>query len=310
MNFYLDKESARQGVAKCIAVSENEINKEELEERKRQFEVRDVLVFIGDDIPHRFIFNEVTDNIEELQEVEVDNPQTYFTVEKIEELSIFDESVTVEPNTLYFYIDKNIADTKGLSEIKATFDKPLLNPLEYFGLETYTVKGDNVPCYVSVDGGVVREATDYEKYTRGQRELAENEVVFKEDIVILEDGQYIDEAKREIISVTCPPEYIIKDWDRDKHIWVDLTSDLDRVNEQYSEYESMDKPSVNAEMGTELATEVTHMLIQLREMKYQLTQAQSSRGRRRRSLSTIDLPEPSEALKEFKDKFNIIKGVM
>ena len=38
MLFYLDKELAKQGIAKCIAVSETLIDKQELEERKIMFQ--------------------------------------------------------------------------------------------------------------------------------------------------------------------------------------------------------------------------------------------------------------------------------
>lgn len=93
--------------------------------------------------------------------------------------------------------------------------------------------------------------------------------------------------------------------------WIETATDLDTINAQYAEYEPLDRPSVLEEMGTELATEVKTMLIQLREMKYQITQASKSR-RSRRSVSAVELPKPSESLIQFKDRFNMInkKGVM
>ena len=43
MLFYLDKELAKQGIAKCIAVSEKEISQEELEARKKCFNIGTLL---------------------------------------------------------------------------------------------------------------------------------------------------------------------------------------------------------------------------------------------------------------------------
>ena len=40
MKFYLDKNLAKQGIAKCIAVSKIELNSKELEERKKYFDVQ------------------------------------------------------------------------------------------------------------------------------------------------------------------------------------------------------------------------------------------------------------------------------
>ena len=70
MLFYLDKELAKQGIAKCIAVSEKEISQEELEERKVYFNVQEVLIFEGIDIPHKFKYNDEIDTIEEFIEIE------------------------------------------------------------------------------------------------------------------------------------------------------------------------------------------------------------------------------------------------
>ena len=70
MYFYLDKDLAKQGIAKCIAVSETLIDNQELEERKLCFNVKEILIFEGNDIPRKFKFNENLDNIEEFIEVE------------------------------------------------------------------------------------------------------------------------------------------------------------------------------------------------------------------------------------------------
>ena len=53
MYFYLDKDLAKQSVAKCIAASEKMIDEIELEKRKEYFQVNEVLIFEGNDIPHK-----------------------------------------------------------------------------------------------------------------------------------------------------------------------------------------------------------------------------------------------------------------
>lgn len=235
MLFYLDKILAKQGIAKCIAVSEKEISEKELEERKQCFNVKEVLIFEGIDIPHKFKYNEKLDTIEEVIEIVEDTPQTLSNeIEEIE--NEFDESVEIDPEKQYFYLDKAYADKFHKAQVIAVFPQPLKNPTEYFQREVYQHFGKDIPFYISIDDNVVREATEYEKYQRGQRKLSENEVVLKEEIIALEDGQYLDEEKQEIITVPCPEEYLSRKWNRNTHTWEDLTTDTQRVNKQYNEY--------------------------------------------------------------------------
>ena len=273
MLFYLDKELAKQGIAKCIAVSEKEISQEELEARKKCFNIQEILIYEGIDIPHKFKYNKELDNIEEFIEIEEIAPR--MLSEEIQEVeSDFDEEVEVDPEKQYFYLDKAYADKFNKSQVIAVFPKPLKNPNQYFQKEVYSHFGKDIPFYISIDeGNIIREATEYEKYQRGQRKLSENEVIFKENIIILEPGQYIDEEKQELITVPCPPEYLVNDWDKENHIWIDLTTDYDRVQAQYREYEGMDTPSTIKEMELQdpaLSEEYVTMMIELRTLMYSL----------------------------------------
>ena len=299
MLFYLDKELAQEGIAKCIAVSEKEISQEELEERKVCFNVKEVLIFEGIDIPHKFKYNEKLDTIEEVIEIVEDTPQTLSDeVKEIE--SEFDESVEIDPEQQYFYLDKAYADEFHKAQVIAVFPKPLKNPTEYFQREVYQHFGKDIPFYISIDDNVVREATEYEKYSRGQRKLSENEVVLKEEIIALEDGQYLDEEKQEIITVPYPPEYLIKEWHRDTHIWEDLTTDLDRVQSQYRDYKSLDTPLSFVEMEEQgIKDEYVSMMKELQELTVTL-EAQKDSGIR---ALTVDIVKPSEKLEAFKNKF-------
>ena len=308
MLFYLDKELAKQGIAKCIAVSEIEISQEELEARKKCFNVQEILIYEGIDIPHKFKYNESLDNIEELIELEEIAPR--MLSEEIQEVeSDFDEEVEVDPEKQYFYLDKAYADKFHKSQVIAVFPKPLKNPNQYFQKEVYSHFGKDIPFYISIDeGNIIREATEYEKYQRGQRKLSENEVIFKENIIILEPGQYIDEEKQELITVPCPPEYLVNDWDKENHIWIDLTTDYDRVQAQYREYEGMDTPSTIKEMELQdpaLSEEYVTMMIELRTLMYSLQEQKQVRARTIALVEKeIDIPHASKALETFKNKFN------
>ena len=308
MLFYLDKELAKQGIAKCIAVSEKEISQEELELRKKCFNVQEILIYKGVDIPHKFKYNKELDNIEEFIEIEEIAPR--MLSEEIQEAeSDFDEEVEVDPEKQYFYLDKAYADKFNKSQVIAVFPKPLKNPNQYFQKEVYSHFGKDIPFYISIDeGNIIREATEYEKYQRGQRKLSENEVIFKENIIILEPGQYIDEEKQELITVPCPPEYLVNDWDKENHIWIDLTTDYDRVQAQYREYEGMDTPSTIKEMELQdpaLSEEYVTMMIELRTLMYSLQEQKQVRARTIALVEKeIDIPHASKALETFKNKFN------
>lgn len=306
MLFYLDKELAKQGIAKCIAVSEKEISQEELEARKKCFNIQEILIYEGIDIPHKFKYNKELDNIEEFIEIEEIVPR--MLSEEIQEAeSDFDEEVEVDPEKQYFYLDKAYADKFNKSQVIAVFPKPLKNPNQYFQKEVYSHFGKDIPFYISIDeGNIIREATEYEKYQRGQRKLSENEVIFKENIIILEPGQYIDEEKQELITVPCPPEYLVNDWDKENHIWIDLTTDYDRVQAQYREYEGMDTPSTIKEMELQdpaLSEEYVTMMIELRTLMYSLQEQKQVRTITLNE-KEIDIPQASKALETFKNKFN------
>lgn len=309
MLFYLDKELAKQGIAKCIAVSEKEISQEELEARKKCFNIQEILIYKGVDIPHKFKYNKELDNIEEFIEIEEIAPR--MLSEEIQEAeSDFDEEVEVDPEKQYFYLDKAYADKFNKSQVIAVFPKPLKNPNQYFQKEVYSHFGKDIPFYISIDeGNIIREATEYEKYQRGQRKLSENEVIFKENIIILEPGQYIDEEKQELITVPCPPEYLVNDWDKENHIWIDLTTDYDRVQAQYVEYEPLDTYSTVKQMERQdpaLSEEYVNMMIELRVLMDSLREQKQISRARTMSIENkgIEIPQLSEALINFKNKFN------
>lgn len=304
MLFYLDKDLAKQGIAKCIAVSEKMINEIELEERKEYFQVKEVLIYEGNDIPHKFKFNESLNTIEEFIEV-IEDPSQTLSEDVIEHESDFDESVEIDSEKQYFYIDKEYADRFFKSKIIAVFEQPLKKPAEYFQKEVYQHYGKDIPYYITVEDNTIREATEYEKYKRSQRALEENEVAIdsKKIIVSLLDGQYVEAD--EVVTVPCPAEYLVKEWDKDKHIWIDLTTDLDRVRAQYNEYNSMNDSITLIELEEQgLKTEYIAMMKELRRLIVEL-ETQRQGGFIAYTIEIV-IPVPSEKLKQFKARFEKI----
>ena len=305
MYFYLDKELSKKGIAKCIAASEKMIDEIELEKRKEYFQVKEVLIFEGNDIPHKFIYNKDLDTIEEF--VEVEKAVLLAENRALQVESDFDENVEIEAGKQYFYIDKEYADKYFKSQIIAVFERPLKNPAEYFQKEVYQHVGKDIPYYITVEKDVIREATEYEKYKRAQRKLEENEVAIdsKKTIVSLAEGQYVEAD--EVVTVPCPAEYLVKEWDKVKHIWIDLTTDLDRVRAQYNEYNSMNDSITLIELEEQgLKTEYIAMMKELRRLIVELeTQRQGGF-----IVYTIEIviPVPSEKLKQFKARFEKIGG--
>lgn len=145
----------------------------------------------------------------------------------------------------------------------------------------------------------LREMSKYEKFKAGLYELSYNEVEFKNDILTLEAGQYIKDNE----LVTVPKlEGVRVEWNWDTHEWEDKATNLEVVQSQYSEYEGMDTPSTLEEMKQQdpaLATEYLNMMIELRGLIYALSASEAQAV----GYAAIQLPTPSKALKEFKDRF-------
>lgn len=145
----------------------------------------------------------------------------------------------------------------------------------------------------------LREMLKYEKFKAGLYELSYNEVEFKGDILVLEAGQYIKDNE----LVTVPKlEGVRVEWNWETHEWEDKATNLEVVQAQYRDYEGMDTPSTVEEMRQQdpaMATEFIAMMIELRELMYTLSISDTQAA----GYTAIQLPTPSKALKEFKDRF-------
>ena len=146
----------------------------------------------------------------------------------------------------------------------------------------------------------IREMSLYERYKNNLYELQFNEVEYKNDILTLEAGQYVNEAGE---LVTVPKiEGTRVEWNWETHEWEEKATNLEVVQSQYSEYEGMDTPSTLEEMKQQdpaLATEYLNMMIELRGLIYTLSASEAQAV----GYAAIQLPTPSKALKEFKDRF-------
>lgn len=150
----------------------------------------------------------------------------------------------------------------------------------------------------------LREMTKYEKFKVGIYELLENEVEYQGDILVLEAGQYLDESG--VLQTIPKPEGTRIEWNWKTHDWEEKATNLEIVQAQYKEYESMDTPSVVEEMKQQdpsLAAELINMLIELRGLIYTLSTSEIQAV----GYAIIHIPQPSEKLKMFKNKLMSIK---
>ena len=184
--------------------------------------------------------------------------------------------------------------------------------------------------YPIIEGEKMRVATLTELIDLGKIKLKEGEILNKEKGIIekipqptwqhkwdfellkwvpdeskLQDGQYI--SGNEIITVPRLENAISQEWDKSNHVWVDTTTDLDRVRAQYDEYNSMNDYITILELEEQgLKAEYVTMMKELRRLIVELeTQRQSGF-----TAYTIEIviPVPSEKLKQFKARFNKIGG--
>lgn len=158
--------------------------------------------------------------------------------------------------------------------------------------------------YPKLQGDTLVEMTLYEAYQNGLYELKYNEVIYKDDVLVLEQGQYVDE--KGVLQTVPKPEGTRIEWNWKTHEWEEKATNLEIVQAQYSEYEGMDTPSTLEEMKQQdpaLATEYLNMMIELRGLIYTLSASET----RAVGYTVLPIPQPSKALKEFKNKFKLTK---
>ena len=151
--------------------------------------------------------------------------------------------------------------------------------------------------------GTIREMTKYEKYKKGLYELLENEVEYQGDILVLEPGQYLENGE---IKSKEKIEGTKIEWNWTTHEWEEKATNLEIVQAQYRDYEGMDTPSTLEEMKQQdpaLVTEYLNMMIELRGLIYTLSASEQQPV----GYTAIQIPTPSESLKNFKNKFNLTR---
>lgn len=314
MFYYLDKKEILENhLPKMYYKSEKPLNKEEIEKLLKQckenFGDITLIKYEADYLPS-YLYIDEQGKVKE-----------YIPVSTFAEERLLDETETIskedifgeEDNNNYVYIDKEEC-LKNYSPCvcRVSRGRRILNYKELYDGKVLEYIGENMadlPNEVIYDSetDLVRGMTEYEKVKYNKRKLNENEVVLekKKEIVTINDGQYVNENE-EIITIPCPEEYLVKEWDKAKHIWVDMTTDLDRVRSQYNEYNSMNDYITILELEEQgLKTEYVNLMKELRTLIVQLeTQKQDE------FVSyefKIVIPVISEKLKEFKKRNDIIK---
>ena len=183
-------------------------------------------------------------------------------------------------------------------------DHPELNPQDYVVIEQ-----DYPFDYPTFKNETIKEMTIYERYQNGLYALSEREKEYQGDIITLEPGQYIDE--KGILQTVPKIEGVRVEWNWELHEWEEKATNLEIVQAQYRDYEGMDTPSTIEEMKQQdpaMAEEFLNMMIELRSLIYTLsTDVQTLAEDRAVGFATLHIPQPSKALKDFKNKFNLTR---
>lgn len=178
-------------------------------------------------------------------------------------------------------------------------DHPELNPQDYVVIEQ-----DYPFDYPTFKNETIKEMTIYERYQNGLYALSEREKEYQGDIITLEPGQYIDE--KGVLQTVPKPEGTRIEWNWTTHEWEEKATNLEIVQAQYRDYEGMDTPSTLEEMKQQdpaLVTEYLNMMIELRGLIYTLSASEQQPV----GYTAIQIPTPSESLKNFKNKFNLVR---
>ena len=120
-----------------------------------------------------------------------------------------------------------------------------------------------------------------------------------ERIQELPNGYFIENGR---LYFDNPTDLLKPSWNKETKKWEESATNLEIVQAQYNEYEGMDTPSTLEEMKQQdpaLAEEYLNMMIELRELIYTLSASEPQPV----GYSAIHIPQPSEALKNFKNKF-------
>ena len=205
----------------------------------------------------------------------------------------------------FTYIYNINGEVKLLDTLNYTLDEFKANPRGCYpnwNTENMYASDTIYECPILIEG-IIREMTKYEKYKKGLYELLENEVEYKGDILILEPGQYLENGE---IKSKDKIEGTRVEWNWTTHEWEEKATNLEIVQAQYRDYEGMDTPSTLEEMKQQdpaIAEEYLNMMIELRGLIYTLSASEQQPV----GYSTISIPTPSESLKNFKNKFNLVR---
>lgn len=124
-----------------------------------------------------------------------------------------------------------------------------------------------------------------------------------ERIQELPNGYFIENGR---LYFDNPTDLLKPSWNKETKKWEESATNLEIVQAQYNEYEGMDTPSTLEEMKQQdpaLAEEYLNMMIELRGLIYTLSVSETKAV----GYAVLPIPQPSLALKEFKNKFKLTK---
>lgn len=240
--FILDKEYAKRCISRCVGVFEEEPTKEQIEQSVEEYNANGYLLYFGEDIPHYFKYNEDNNRIEPIEH-KYDEP-----IEEHEK--VFDDEVITEEDEFYFYIDKKIAEEKGIAIIRAATKQKIISYMSYFGDDNVVMAKLNTQPYyvVLIDESTFREATEYERYLSGNYILQLNEYVDGDDIKELKEGEYYNGSV--VVDVKKNDIPMLQYWDFEKRKWVFSETELQAINRIEEELiECMNEIKTRKEIG-------------------------------------------------------------
>ena len=186
----------------------------------------------------------------------------------------------------FTYIYNIQGEVKLLDTLNYTLEEFKVNPKGCYpnwNTENMYASDTMYECPILIEG-IIREMTKYEKYKKGLYELLENGEIKSKDKI---EGTRVE-------------------WNWTTHEWEEKATNLEIVQAQYRDYEGMDTPSTLEEMKQQdpaIAEEYLNMMIELRGLIYTLSASEQQPV----GYTAIQIPTPSESLKNFKNKFNLVR---
>ena len=128
-------------------------------------------------------------------------------------LRIFNKEVIAKE---LFTVNLDLLEVQTVMGGNLFLDHPELNPDDCCVVEQ--AQEIQYPTYDELED-TIREMTLFERYKNKLYQLEENEVILNNEIIRLEEGQYLDQEKNNIVTIPAPETLLKKVWDRETCTW-------------------------------------------------------------------------------------------